>query len=165
MVSFTLLVWLTLRLPHNTFTTVRRVSVNGFRLSGIRISNMPKHDRILHFIATIRQSHPQMENIFTKGSCFYFYLILKEVFPEAEYYDDFNHVITKIDDRFYDITGEIDIEEEQEVTGRSWEQLDEDFYSPAILHFGRQDGIVGYSFRGWDDDSRSRMTNFQYDRH
>lgn len=65
------------------------------------------HDRVIHFISTVRDSHPTMVSIFTHGSCLYFYRILKSVFPQAEAYYDMDHVITKIGDRYYDITGEV----------------------------------------------------------
>lgn len=112
-----------------------------------------KHEEILILLARIRQSHPQMVNIFTKGSCFYLYLILKHIYPEAIYYDDFNHVITMIDDRYYDITGEV-------LPGENHSALDEEFYGAGVLHFGRQDEIAGYCFRGSCDEMRSRMTDF-----
>ena len=60
---------------------------------------------ILEFIATIRDSFEGSVEVYTQGSCYKFYLILKEVFPEAIAYYDVNHVITKIGDEFYDITG------------------------------------------------------------
>lgn len=59
------------------------------------------------FIAKIRDSFIGAQQVYTEGSCYHFYLILKEVFPEAEPYYDADHVITKIDNKFYDITGEI----------------------------------------------------------
>ena len=45
--------------------------------------------------------------MYTEGSCYHFYLILKEVFPDAEPYYDNDHIVTKIDGKFYDITGEV----------------------------------------------------------
>jgi len=59
------------------------------------------------FIATIRDSFIGSQQVYTEGSCYHFYLILKKVFPNAEAYYDLDHVITKIGDRFYDITGEV----------------------------------------------------------
>lgn len=114
-----------------------------------------KHEEILTFIARIRQSHPRMVDIFTKGSCFYFYLILKHVYPEAIYYDDFNHVITRIDDKFYDITGEVSPSPNHDVR-------DEDFYANGLLHFGRQDEIVGYFFRGGEGNMRGQMADMSW---
>lgn len=68
---------------------------------------MIAHDEILTFIRLIRESHPDMVNIFTRGSCWNFYKILKNRFPTAVAYYEVGHIITKIGDRFYDITGEI----------------------------------------------------------
>jgi hypothetical protein len=59
------------------------------------------------FIAKIRDSFIGSQQVYTEGSCYHFYLILKEVFPNAECWYDQDHVVTKIDDKFYDITGEV----------------------------------------------------------
>ncbi len=62
---------------------------------------------ILDFIQTIRESFVGAEQVYTRGSCYRFYLILKQVWPQAEAYYDHNHVVTEIDGRCYDITGEV----------------------------------------------------------
>jgi len=62
---------------------------------------------IEHFISIIRDSFIGSQQVYTEGSCYHFYLILKEVFPDAECWYDLDHVITKIDNRYYDITGEV----------------------------------------------------------
>ena len=59
------------------------------------------------FISRVRDSFVGSQQVYTEGSCYHFYLILKEVFPDAEAYFDADHIITKIDDKFYDITGEV----------------------------------------------------------
>ena len=59
------------------------------------------------FIAKVRDSFIGSQQVYTEGSCYHFYLILKEVFPNAEPWFDNDHIVTKIDDKFYDITGEI----------------------------------------------------------
>jgi hypothetical protein len=59
------------------------------------------------FISVIRDSFIGSQQVYTEGSCYHFYLILKEVFPEAECWYDQDHIITKIGDKFYDITGEV----------------------------------------------------------
>ena len=60
------------------------------------------------FIARIRDSFIGAQHVYTEGSCYHFYLILKEVFPDAEAYYDGSHVLTKINGKFYDITGEVE---------------------------------------------------------
>jgi len=66
----------------------------------------------LPLIRAIRESTPYMAAIYQNGSCWHFHKVLKAVFPEAEpfyFYDDSNsHVITRIGEKFYDITGEVD---------------------------------------------------------
>jgi len=59
------------------------------------------------FIGRIRDSFIGSQQVYTEGSCYHFYLILKEVFPQAIPYYDEDHVVTNIDGKFYDITGEI----------------------------------------------------------
>lgn len=68
---------------------------------------MNRHPKILRFIASIRNSFPESVKTYTQGCCFGFHLILKEVFPDATAYYNSDHVITKVDDKFYDITGEV----------------------------------------------------------
>lgn len=59
------------------------------------------------FIATVRDSFVGSQQVYAEGSCYHFYLILKQVFPSAECWYDEDHVLTKIGDSFYDITGEV----------------------------------------------------------
>lgn len=59
------------------------------------------------FIRTLREAHPDMELIFMHGSCYRFYLLMKHVFPEAVAYYNIDHVLVKLGDKFYDITGEV----------------------------------------------------------
>ena len=62
-------------------------------------------NRVLKIIELIRESFIGSEEVYTMGSCYQFYKILKELFPEANAYYDSHHVITEIDGIFYDITG------------------------------------------------------------
>lgn len=64
-------------------------------------------DKVERFISVVRDSFVGSQQVYTRGSCYHFYLILKEVFPNAEPYYDADHIVTKIDDKFYDITGEV----------------------------------------------------------
>lgn len=63
---------------------------------------------ILHFIQVIRNSFIGAEFCYLNGSCYRFYLILKEVFTDAQAYYDCDHVITRIGDKYYDITGSVE---------------------------------------------------------
>lgn len=63
--------------------------------------------KIESFIARIRDSFIGSQQVYTEGSCYHFYLILKEVFPQAKAFYDLDHIITEIDGSYYDITGEI----------------------------------------------------------
>lgn len=64
---------------------------------------------ILEFLKELKYSCHLQEDIFTKGSCFRLYRILKTIYPNAEpYYSHTDgHWITEIDSKFYDINGEI----------------------------------------------------------
>lgn len=68
-------------------------------------------DKIIptEFIRSIRESFNGSKTVYTQGSCYQFYLILKGIYPEAiAYYDDIRyHIYTKIDKKFYDIYGEL----------------------------------------------------------
>lgn len=64
-------------------------------------------NQIEKFISTIRDSFVGSQQVYTEGSCYHFYKILKQVFPTAHPYWDLNHVLTRIDGKFYDITGEV----------------------------------------------------------
>ncbi len=73
------------------------------------------------FIALIRESFVGAEYVYTNGSCLKFHQILKAVFPSAEaYYSDprCDHVVTKIDGHFYDITGIVSGEESSVYDGQ-----------------------------------------------
>lgn len=59
------------------------------------------------FIQTIRDSHKDAVNNYTKGGCYQFYKILKTKYPEAKAFYNSDHVITEIDGVYYDITGQV----------------------------------------------------------
>ena len=48
-----------------------------------------------------------MENIFLYGSCMNMFCILRTVYPNAKAWYNANHIITEIEGKFYDITGEV----------------------------------------------------------
>lgn len=66
----------------------------------------------LDLITAVRESFYGSVKVYTQGSCFWFFKILKSVFPDAEpkYLPKEGHVITLIGDTYYDIEGEYDIE-------------------------------------------------------
>lgn len=70
-------------------------------------SNKYYAPQVEEFISTIRDSFIGSQQVYTEGSCYHFYLILKKVFPDAEPYSDLDHIITKINNKYYDITGEV----------------------------------------------------------
>jgi hypothetical protein len=66
-------------------------------------------NKVEEFIFEIRNSADIIYNIFTKGSCFRLYKILKCAFPKAIPFwsDTDKHCITKIGNDYYDIGGKI----------------------------------------------------------
>lgn len=69
--------------------------------------NKNRHKEILKFIETIRHSFIGTEDVYMHGSCYHFYTILKAVFKDVVPYYNQDHVISKIDGRYYDILGEV----------------------------------------------------------
>lgn len=72
---------------------------------------MTNHQKAINLIHEISMSNTIIKEIFLKGSCCNLYFILKSVFPEAKAYFNVDHIITKIDKKYYDITGEISLKE------------------------------------------------------
>ena len=68
---------------------------------------------ILDFINTLRESDKYIQTIFLNGSCYQFHLLLKTFFDNCEPYisKQKDHIITKHNDNFYDITGIVSGEE------------------------------------------------------
>jgi len=64
-------------------------------------------NNIEKFLFELRDSAEIMYNIFTKGSCFRLYLIMRQVFPESiPYWSDMdNHCVVMVEGNFYDIGG------------------------------------------------------------
>lgn len=63
----------------------------------------------LDIIEAIRKSFIGSEQVYTNGSCIMFYKILKVLYPSARPYwnSETKHMITKIGNKYYDISGEI----------------------------------------------------------
>jgi hypothetical protein len=66
-------------------------------------------NQIERFLTELRSSSESINSIYLNGSCLNLYMILKVLYPTSEpYYDPIvGHIITRIDDRYYDITGRI----------------------------------------------------------
>lgn len=79
----------------------------------VKILNPTKLDPV-ELIDALRLSFEGAVQVYTMGSCYRLYEILKTVFKNAEpwCYKSHSHVLTKIDGYFYDITGEIEVNEQ-----------------------------------------------------
>lgn len=76
-----------------------------------RMAKKDTHKEVMDFIRVIRESFLDAALVYRYGGCYGFYKILKHRFPSAiAYYDDNHkdHILSKINGRFYDITGEVD---------------------------------------------------------
>lgn len=87
---------------------------------------MTKHQKIIQLITEISNSNPIMQDIFLSGSCCNFYFILKSVFPEAKALFNIDHIITKINNKHYDITGCIN---KNEVIKNKYIPIDEIYFN------------------------------------
>lgn len=60
-------------------------------------------------IKALRETDKYIEMIYLNGGCYAFYQFLKTIYPEAKPYmtTSRNHVVTKIYNAFYDITGKV----------------------------------------------------------
>jgi hypothetical protein len=63
------------------------------------------YTHILKIIVRIRESFPNSVEVYTRGSCVKFAMILKEIFPQGDILYDSNHAIFELDNRYYDING------------------------------------------------------------
>lgn len=69
------------------------------------------HKKVTAFLGVLRGGYPDAAIIYGWGACYGLYLLLKHLYANAEaYFDDSDksHIITKIEGRFYDISGEVD---------------------------------------------------------
>ena len=89
-------------------------------------------DKVESFLKELRDSADIMLTIFTDGSCFHLYMILKTIYPESIPYwsDRDNHCIIKINDSFYDIGGNINIEY---IEGQGYYMIPENQYKGYSL--------------------------------
>lgn len=65
---------------------------------------------ILYLIKLIRDSFKNSIEVYTKGSCVKFCMILKYIFPKGKILYDCNHAIFELNNRYFDISGEVEKE-------------------------------------------------------
>lgn len=80
---------------------------------------------IENFLKELKYSYSENERIYTEGSCFRVYIMLKILFEEAKpYYSELDgHWVTKIRDKFYDINGEIS---KEYIGNKNYEHITDD---------------------------------------
>lgn len=64
-------------------------------------------NKLLNFLNTLRESDLYVPYIYSEGSCYQLYNVVKTIFPEVEAYTNlaFDHIILKYESHFYDIFG------------------------------------------------------------
>jgi len=69
---------------------------------------MQINNPIERFLARLRDVHPIMLYIYQRGGCYELFLMLREIWPEAEawYAEAEGHIYTKIGNHWYDIRGQ-----------------------------------------------------------
>ena len=104
---------------------------------------MVQHENIIQFLKELKYSHHDMERIFTDGSCFRLCKILASVCTGAEFYysQKDGHWITKYNDRFYDINGELD---QEYVVFKQYEHIVD--YRTLASAYVPKTGGGGYSY-------------------
>lgn len=71
------------------------------------INSMHTNNAVSRFISTLRDTHPQMTELFMHGQCYSLFLILRLPWPQAKalYSPKAGHVYVEIDGAIYDIRG------------------------------------------------------------
>lgn len=76
---------------------------------------MTTEDRVLYFLASVRKRTGVKH--YLNGACYDLYFKLLGKFHNAICYYDSDHVITRIGNKYYDITGEVKKEDHLPVDG------------------------------------------------
>lgn len=95
---------------------------------------MKKQEKeILEFIKVLRKSFSDADIVYKFGACYWLFEILKYLYPESVWYmvDD-NHVVTRIWDKYYDI---------------SWEYIQEN--NEELKEFTYETDYIAGSWRDW----------------
>ncbi len=88
---------------------------------------MNTEDRVLYFLSSVRKRTGV--SYYLNGACYELYFKLLGKFQNAICYYNSDHVITKINEKFYDITGEVKKSNHLPVNGINYshEQLEKWF--------------------------------------
>jgi len=67
----------------------------------------PRHSEIYKFLEAFRACVDNAEEIYTKGKCYEFHLIMKSIWSEAIPYTNGDHIISRIGNSYWDVTGKV----------------------------------------------------------
>lgn len=84
-----------------------QLKANDECIAELQALQQPKSCKPENIIGRIKHSFSHATVVYTRGSCGQLYKILKEIFPDAEAYENDCHIITKIKHTFYDINGKV----------------------------------------------------------
>lgn len=75
----------------------------------------------LLLVDSLRKTDRYIESIFMQGSCYQFHLFLKNIFPDAKpfIHKDKDHIVSKIGNKLFDITGIVENENEYSILKKS----------------------------------------------
>lgn len=98
---------------------------------------------ILDFLRELRSADEKIPKIFTDGSCFRLFKILKVIYPDAIplYSHRDGHWVTEINGQYYDIHGRIN---EQYIEDKCYEKTSEGTQVSAYIH--TQSNNIGTSY-------------------
>ncbi len=82
--------------------------------------SMQLGDKVILFISRFRETIPNSIPKYMNGGCYLFYKVIKERFPSAVAYYNSDHVVTKVDGKFFDVTGEVKITNHLPVDGKNY---------------------------------------------
>jgi|GEM_PF-4907563 len=79
----------------------------GNKVGALEQKVLTTHEHITELISRIRESFTGSIEVYTCGSCFQFCNIMAFVYPGGEVLYDGDHAIFQIENRSYDIKGEV----------------------------------------------------------
>lgn len=115
-----------------------------------------QHERIVRFIELLKgpaleggnDAHAIMEEINMNGNCYNFAKALQLAFPEIELYsvsyegkNEVSHVVAKLGSRYYDIRGEIDMNQQNYTWWHKITEAEEQFSCQYVYSFPQRNAV------------------------
>lgn len=100
-------------------------------------------DKLPLILKNIRESADIMMTIYTDGSCFRLYELIKILYPSAEAYwsDIDSHCITKVKGDYFDIGGKV---KARYILDKSYFKIDKtQLEGYSLMRYSKEDNLVG----------------------